>query len=115
MTKMSREFTQRAVKEIVYEALEQYPKAIPWFVGIYDDWTIGTLKYNRKNKAIFFSSENFSEQDFYEICNTISGHIEKEITLETLVHYADFNNESGKLAVKQLIEFVVDLVIDEPI
>lgn len=112
---MSREFTLRVVKEIVYETLQQYPKAVPWFVGVYDDWTIGSLKYNRKNKVVLFSSENFTEQDFYDICNSISNQIEKEITLETLVHYADFNNEAGKLAVKQLIDFVTDLVMDESI
>jgi hypothetical protein len=39
MSEMMRLFANQVAKEVVYEALKQYPSAIPWFVGIHDEFT----------------------------------------------------------------------------
>ena len=113
MKRMMRSFANQVAKEVVHEALKQHPSAIPWFVGIYDDWTIGYLKYNLGNNSITFRSENFSERNFYDICCFISDQIEKEIHPEFIIQYANFNNEPGRLVVKQLIEAVIDFIMDK--
>jgi len=115
MEKMSRVIIDRVAKEIVHEALKQYPKAIPWFVGIYDDWTIGTFEYNFRTKHLTFSSDNFSERDLYDICRFISKKTEKEVNFYLIIHYTDFNDGAGRLVVKQLTEAVTDLIMDLPV
>lgn len=112
MNNMNRSFSSGEIKEIVYDALKQYPSAIPWFRGIYEDWTIGHLKYDLSKTAINFSSENFTEQKFFSICSVISNRIGSDISLEILIGYADFNNELGRLVVKQIVDFVIDLTRD---
>lgn len=104
----------QSAKEVVHKALKHYPSAIPWFIGIYDDWTIGYLKDHPDYKRILFRSENFSERNFFDICRYISQQIEKEVNLEFVSRYANFNNEPGRLVVKQLIEAVTDLIMDKP-
>lgn len=114
MSKMKRSSLYQAAKEIVYDALKQHKNAIPWFIGIYDDWTIGHLKNVPGTNHIIFNSENFSKQNLYEVCDFISEKIEKEVNLEFIIHYAQFKNEKGRLVVQQLIEAVTDLIMDEP-
>lgn len=114
MSKMMRLFANQVAKEVVYEALKQYSSTIPWFVGINDDWTIGHLKYDFSNKRITFRSENFSERNFYDICYFISEQIEIEVKPEFIIEYANFNNEPGRLAVKQLVEAVGCLIVEQP-
>lgn len=114
MSKMKRSFLYQAAKEIVHDALKQHSNAIPWFIGIYDDWTIGHLKKVTGTNHINFHSENFSKQDFYKVCDFISEKIEKEVNLEFIIHYAQFKNEKGRLVVQQLIEAVTDLIMDKP-
>lgn len=115
MSKMMQLFAKQVAKEVVYEALKQYPSAIPWFVGINDDWTIGHLKYDTKNKCMTFRSENFSERNFYDICYFISEQIETQVKPESIIPYANFNNEPGRLAVKQLIEAVSCLIMEQQV
>lgn len=115
MSKMMRLFANQVAKEVVYEALKQYPRAIPWFVGINDDWTIGHLKYDIRNKCITFRSENFSERNFYDICYFISEQIETEVQPEFIIPYANFNNEPGRLAVKQLVEAISCLIVEQQV
>ena len=107
-------FANQAAKEVVHEALKQHPSAIPWVIGIYDDWTIGYLKYDTGNNRIIFRSENFSERNLSDICYSLSEQIEKEVHPGLIIHYANFNNEPGRLVVKQLIEVVTDLIMDKP-
>ena len=111
MSKVMRLFANQVAKEVVYEALKQYPSGIPWFVGINDNWTIGHLKYDPSNKRVTFRSENFSERNFDDICYFISEQIEKEVKPEFVIPYANFNNEPGRLAVKQFIEAVSCLIM----
>lgn len=108
-------FASQTAKDVVHEALKQPPSVIPWFIGIYDDWTIGHFKCNPKTNHITFRSENFSEKRFYDICCFISEQIEKEIHPEFIIQYANFNNESGRLVVKNFIEAVTDLIMDESV
>lgn len=115
MSKMMRLFASQVAKKVVYEALKQYPSAIPWFVGINDDWTIGHLKNESSNKCITFRSENFSERNFYDICYFISEQIETEIKPELIIQLANFNNEPGILAVKQLVEAVSCLIMEQQV
>lgn len=107
-------FANQVAKEVVHEALKQHPSAIPWFIGIYDNWTIGYLKYDIGNNRITFRSENFSERNFSDICYSISEQIEKEVHPGLIIHYANFNDEPGRLVVKQLIDAVTDLIMDKP-
>lgn len=115
MKKTMQFFVNQVAKEVVHEALKQHSSAIPWFVGIYDDWTIGYLKYGLSNNRITFRSENFSERNFYDICYFISEQIEKEVHPEFIIQYANFNNERGRLVVKQLIDAVTNLIMDRPV
>ena len=115
MEKMSRIIINRIANQIVHEALKQYPKAIPWFVGIYDDWTIGTFKYDLITKQLTFNSENFSERDLNKVWRFISEQNEKEVNFDLMVHYTDFNNGLGRLSVKQLTEAVTDLIMNIPV
>ena len=115
MTRMMRSLANQVAKEVVHEALKQHPSAIPWFIGIYDDWTIGYLKYDRLSNHVTFRSENFSEHNFYDICCFISEQIEKEVYPEFVIQYANFNNEPGRLVVIQLIEAVTNLIMDKPV
>lgn len=115
MSKMMGLFAKQVAKEVVHEALKQHPSAIPWFIGITDDWTIGHLKYDLGSNRITFRSENFSERNFSDICCFISEQIEKEVHSEFIIQYANFNNEPGRLVVKQLIEAVTNLIIDKPV
>lgn len=96
-------------KQLVHEALNQFPAAIPWFVGIYDDWTIGHLKRNSITGRIELHSENFSNTNFQLICKFISVNIQREILPENLLDYANYNGEIGRLVVKQFIKAVNDL------
>lgn len=112
---MTRLLANRVAKEVVHEALKQYPSAIPWFIGIYDDWTIGHFKHDPGTNHVTFRSENFSERNLYNICYFISKQIEKELHFDFISHYANFNNEPGRLVVKQLVEAVTDLMMDKPI
>lgn len=115
MSKMMQLFAKQVAKEVVHEALKQHPSAIPWFIGINDDWTIGHLKYDLDNNRITFRSENFSERNFSDICCFISEQIEKDVHPESIIQYANFNNEPGRLVVKQLIEAVTNLIMDKPV
>ena len=115
MQKMSRLLIYQVAKEVVHNALKQHPSAIPWFVGIYDDWTIGHLKRNSSTNNVTFRSENFSERNFYDVCYFISEQTEKEINFDFIIPYANFNNEPGKLVVQQLIEAVTDLIMGIPL
>lgn len=115
MDKMSRSIIYRIANEIVHEALKQYPKAIPWFVGIYDDWTIGTFEYDLRTKHLTFRSDNFSERDLNKVWRFISEQTEKEINFDLMIHYTDFNDGAGRLVVKQLTEAVTDLIMNIPV
>lgn len=115
MQKMSRLLIYQVAKEVVHNALKQYPSAIPWFVGIYDDWTIGHLKHDPGTNHVIFRSEKFSERKFYDVCCFISEQIEKEINVDFIIHYANSNNDPGKLVVKQFIEAVTDLIMGIPV
>lgn len=115
MQKMSRLLIYQVAKEVVHNALKQHPSAIPWFVGIYDDWTIGHLKHDSGTNHVIFRSENFSERNFYDVCCFISEQTEKEINFDFIIHYANSNNDPGKLVVKQLIEAVTDLIMGIPV
>ena len=115
MQKMSRLLVYQIAKEVVYNALKQHPSAIPWFSGIYDDWTIGYLKYDASTNHVIFRSENFSERNLYDICYFISEQIEKEVHPEFIIQYANFNNEPGRLVVKQLSEAVTELIVGKTV
>jgi hypothetical protein len=59
-----------------------------------------------------FRSEPFSERNFYDIFYFISEQIETEVKPEFIIKFANFNNEPGRLAVKQLIEAVNCLIVE---
>lgn len=109
----SDELLRQSAKDIVYEVLNDYKGAIPWFVGIYEDWTLGLLRINLINNEITFRSENFSHKDFNDICYKISRQIKRNLSETYITNFAKFNGEPGRLSVGNLIEAVVSIVIEK--
>jgi hypothetical protein len=97
-------------KQLVHEALKQYPAAIPWFIGIYDDWTIGHLRRNMLTDKIELHSENFSDENFQSMCQFLSKKINQEVHPDFLFEYAGYNGEIGRFVVKQFVQAITDLM-----
>lgn len=101
-------------KQLVHEALKQYPSAIPWFMGIYDDWTIGHLQRNLLSYKVELRSENFSDKNFQDMCRFLSEKLNQEVSSEFLLNYAEYNGEPGRLVVKQFVQAIADLIMSVP-
>lgn len=107
------ELLRQSAKDIIYDVLSSYKKAIPWFTGIRDDWTLGHLRINLITDEITFRSENFSQSEFEDICYEISRKIKRNLIKSYIVNFANFNDEPGRLSVGNLIEAVVSIVIEK--
>jgi len=104
------ELLRQSAKDIVYDVLGHYKKAIPWFTGIREDWTLGHLKINIITKETTFRSENFSQDEFENICYKTSVKIKRNLSATYIVDFAKFNGEPGRLSVGNLIEAVAHIV-----
>lgn len=100
------ELLRQSAKDIVYDVLGDYKKAIPWFTGIRADWTLGHLRINLITDEMTFRSENFSQSEFEDICYKISRKIKRNLVATYIINFAKFNNENGRLSVGNLIEAV---------
>lgn len=110
------ELLRQSAKDIIYDVLSQYKKAIPWFTGIREDWTLGHLRINIITNETTFRSENFSQYEFEDICSKISIKIKRNLSAVYIVGFAKFNGEPGRLSVGNLIEAVAQIVeVKEPI
>lgn len=98
-------------KQLVHEALKQYPRAIPWFVGINDDWTIGHLQHNLSLDKVELRSENFSDRNLQDMCRSLSEKLDREVSPEFLLNYTGYNGEPGRLVVKQFIQAIAALIM----
>jgi hypothetical protein len=106
------ELLRQSAKDIVYDVLGHYKGAIPWFTGIYEDWTLGSLRINLISNELTFRSENFSQKDFDNICHEISRKIKRNLSGVYIANFAKFNGEPGRLSVGNLVDAVACIFIE---
>jgi hypothetical protein len=104
-----------SAKDIVYEVLGHYKNVLPWFTGIYEDWTLGSIRINLITQELTFRSENFSPKDFNTICHQISTKIRRDLSPEYVADFGNFSGEPGRLSVGNLIDAVVTIVKDKKV
>lgn len=107
------ELLKQSAKDIIYDVLSHYKKAIPWFTGIREDWTLGHLKINIITNETTFRSENFSQYEFEDICYKTSRKIKRNLSATYIVDFAKFNDEPGRLSVGNLIEAIAHIVAEK--